>query len=363
MRFLLYFLFFINIAYAQDLPLHQLKLPPGFSIEIYAKVPNARQMSLGSNDTLFVGSKELGKVYAVTNGGKKVKVIATGLNMPSAVDFKDGALYVAAVDRILKFDDIENHLDTPPKPIVLHGSLPNKAHHGWRFMRFGPDNKMYIAIGAPCNTCISKDPRFNTISRMNEEAKQFEIYAKGIRNSVGFDWDPLTQYLWFTDNGRDLLGDNIPPDEINLLTKANMDFGFPFCYGNNIIDHTYPNHNCKKATPPAFELPAHVAAVGMRFYTGSQFPAAYHQQIFLAEHGSWNRSRKIGYQVMTATLSSDRKHIKQVKPFITGWLHEDQVWGRPTDILTMRDGSLLISDDFAGVIYRVFYKTTKNSLT
>ena len=308
MRLLFIFLALLNsvYAYAENLPIEKLKLPAGFTIEIVARVPNARQMCLGSGSTIFVGSKEEGKVYAVTrakNGSTKVYTIASGLNMPTGVDFHEGSLYVAAVDRILRYDNIENQLQTPPKPVLVTDALPSESHHGWRFMRFGPDGKLYIAIGAPCNTCISEDQRFATISRMNADGSHFEIYARGIRNSVGFDWDPVTQDLWFTDNGRDWLGDNTPPDEINVAMHANMNFGFPYCYGKNIPDRQYNKSSCNAFMPAAYELPAHVAALGIRFYTGKQFPADYHQQLFIAEHGSWNRSHKTGYQVVVASPS------------------------------------------------------------
>ena len=362
MRFLVCLFLLIDVVHAQSLPLNKLTLPPGFTIEIYAQVPNARQMALGTNNTVFVGSMSAGKVYAITPNEKNskavtVRVIASGLNMPTAVDFKQGSLYVGAVDRILRFDNIEKQLDAPPAPVVITSTLPDKAHHGWRFMRFAPDNQLYIGIGAPCNVCLSKDPRFATISRMQADGSQFEIYAKGIRNTVGFDWDPLTQHLWFTENGRDWLGDNQPPDEINLATKPGMNFGFPYCHGKHMIDPAYGNAlSCKVFTPPTYELPAHVAALGMRFYTGKQFPDNYHHQLFIAEHGSWNRSAKTGYQVVSAELTQDRQHINVVKPFITGWLQGETAWGRPVDLLVMPDGSLLISDDLAGVIYRVRYQ-------
>lgn len=366
MRYLVFTLFFLlsPLGQAQTLPLKKLTLPPGFHIEVFAQVPNARQMVLGPGNTLFVGSKELGNVYAVTYRNSKVKVykIASHLETPAGVDYYQGSLYVAALDRIMRFDHIEKHLNKPPKPVIITNTLPNDTYHGWRFLRFGPDKKLYFGIGAPCNTCIREDKRFATISRMNADGSQFEIFAKGVRNSVGFDWDPITNYMWFTDNGRDLLGDNLPPDEINLAKKAYQHFGFPHCYGKDTLDATYGKKDCKNFTEAAYELPAHVASIGMRFYTGKQFPAEYRQQIFIAEHGSWNRSHKIGYQVVLATLSSDRKKIINVKPFISGWLQpNEKVWGRPADILVMRDGSILISDDFAGVIYRVYYSNEKQT--
>ncbi|MGQ3889454.1 PQQ-dependent sugar dehydrogenase [Legionella sp. CNM-1927-20] len=346
--------------FAQALPLHLLKHPAGFKISIYANpVPGARQMALGSNNVVFVGSIREGKVYAVVpdknrNYGTRVITLVEGLNSPNGVAFYKGNLYVAETNRILRFDNIENHLLNPPKPIVINNNLPNEDAHGWRFIRFGPDNKLYIGIGAPCNVCLKKDVRFATIMRMDPDGSHFEVYAQGVRNTVGFDWDPIHHELWFTDNGRDWLGDDSPPDEINYAPKKGMNFGFPYCHGKNIADPQYGHlRKCNEFTPPVFELPAHVAALGVTFYTGNLFPAEYYGQLFISEHGSWNRKQKIGYQVVAAKLNN--RQVSQVQPFITGWLQGEKVWGRPVDSLTLPDGSLLISDDYANVIYRVSY--------
>lgn len=345
-----------TLATADSLPLNLLKLKPGFQISTYAyPVDGARSMSLGKNGTLFVGSRGAGKVYAITPD-KKIITIASDLNSPNGVAFKDGDLYVAEIHRVLRFDNIEANLQSPPKPVVINTDLPNKTHHGWRYIKFGPDNKLYIAVGAPCNVCLEQDPKFATIMHMDKDGKNFEVYAHGVRNSVGFDWNPKTRQLWFTDNGRDWMGDNTPPDEINVATKKGQDFGFPYCHGKNIPDPKFGTlFPCSKFVAPAYSLQAHVAALGMTFYTGNMFPATYKDSIFIAEHGSWNRSTPVGYQVVNATISGN--NVTNVDPFISGWLQTNgKVWGRPVDVLQMPDGALLISDDLAGAIYRVTYK-------
>src|SRR4051812_28595712 len=274
---------------AADTPdLQKIKLPPGFTISVYApNVPNARQMALGSNGTVFAGSRTAGNVYAISNG--KVVTIAHGLNMPSGIAFKDGALYVAEVSRILRYDNIESNLTNPRNPVVITDKLPHETHHGWKFIAFGPDGKLYVPVGAPCNICMP-DERHALIARMNADGSNMEVIARGVRNTVGFDWDPTTKELWFTDNGRDGMGDNIPPDELNHVTQQNMHFGFPYCHGGTIQDPDYGTEQCSKFVPPAIALGPHVAAIGMAFYTGQMFPSKYHNEIFIAEHGSWNRS-------------------------------------------------------------------------
>lgn len=336
-------------------------LPPGFKISIYTSdVPGAREMTLGSNGVLFVGTRGEGKVYAVLDTNKDYKAdevitIAGGLNMPNGVAFKNGALYVAEINRIIRYDNIETQLRNPPRPVVINDSFPDKQHHGWKFIKFGPDGKLYIPVGAPCNVCISKDSMFATIMRMNPDGTDLEIFAKGIRNSVGFDWNPRTNVLWFTDNGRDLLGDNIPPDELNRAPHKGMNFGFPYVYGDNIPDPQFGKGvDINQFTKPVEDLGPHVAALGMLFYTGNMFPNQYKNQIFIAEHGSWNRSKKIGYRITLVKLD-DNNHPISYQPFAYGWLKGESVTGRPVAVLQMPDGSLLISDDFNGVIYRISY--------
>ncbi|HEV8226456.1 MAG TPA: PQQ-dependent sugar dehydrogenase, partial [Methylomirabilota bacterium] len=287
-------------AQSGPLPLPSIKVPPGFAIELVARVDNARQMVLGPKGTLFVGSMQSGKVYAVRwkpGAPAEVLTLASGLSLPVGVAFHGSALYVSAVDRVLRFDDVESHLNEPPKPVVVTDRLPRDRHHGWKFIAFGPDGKLYVPVGAPCNICEPNPDRYANIMRMNADGSELETFARGIRNTVGFDWDPRTRELWFTDNGRDWLGDDSPPDELNHAPKAGMHFGYPYCHGGTISDPEFGRRRpCADFTPPARNLDPHVAALGMRFYTGTQFPSPYHNQIFIAEHGSWNRSTKIGYR-------------------------------------------------------------------
>ena len=346
---------------SSDLPLDRITLPAGFKIELYATgVPNARSMTLTPGGTLFVGTREEGNVYAVLDKNKdhradQVVTIAKGLNMPNGVAFRDGALYVAEISRILRFDDIEARLSSPPTPAVVTDTLPTERHHGWKFVAFGPDGLLYVPIGAPCNICESKDPRFATISRMRPDGSGFELYAQGVRNSVGFDWHPGTKHLWFTDNGRDMLGDDIPADELNHATEKGQHFGYPYCHEGALKDPEFgAKRPCSEFRAPATKLGAHVAALGMRFYTGSMFPAEYRNQIFIAQHGSWNRSSKVGYRLVLVRLEGDR--AVKAEPFAEGWLQGQDEWGRPVDVLVMPDGALLVSDDRAGVIYRISYK-------
>jgi glucose/arabinose dehydrogenase len=336
-------------------------LPAGFKIDIFSSnVPSARSMALSENGILFVGTRDRGgNVYAVidSNGDCKadeVVVVASGLNMPNGVAILNGDLYVAEVSRILKFPDIENTFRSNPTPVTIRDDFPTETHHGWKFIRFGPDGKLYVPVGAPCNICLSQDERFASIMRMNPDGSDLEVFAHGIRNTVGFDWSPLNSTLWFTDNGRDLLGDNIPPDELNHASEIGMHFGFPFIHGNDILDPEYgEGKDPSDYTPPVQQLGPHVAALGMRFYTGDKFPSEYKNQIFIAEHGSWNRSSKIGYRVTLVKLNGNT--AVSYEPFAEGWLQGQSVSGRPVDIQQMPDGSLLVSDDYAGVIYRISY--------
>jgi glucose/arabinose dehydrogenase len=341
-------------AASAALPLSRLELPPGFRIELFARVPNARQMALGTR-TLFVGSMRAGKVYAVplSNPAKPV-VIADGLEMPVGVAFRDGDLYVSAVSRILRLRDIEARLDAPPRPEVVSQAYPADTHHGWKFIAFGPDGKLYVPVGAPCNICEPAPDRYATITRLDVVNGEVEVVARGVRNTVGFDWQPQSGELWFTDNGRDWLGDDAPPDELNRLSRPGQHFGFPYCHGGTIADPEFGRaRRCGEFTAPVQNLGAHVASLGMRFYSGRQFPARYRDAVFIAEHGSWNRSEKSGYRVSVVRLQD--KRAVSYEPFVTGWLNGDSAWGRPADVLAMPDGSLLISDDLAGAIYRVSY--------
>jgi glucose/arabinose dehydrogenase len=336
----------------------KLKLPPGFTASVYARVPNARQMVLSPNGTLFVGNHGGGCVYAVMPDTHEVKTIAEKLNSPNGVEFHDGALYVAEINRITRYDDIENNLRLHKalKPVLVTDQYSANPHHGWKYIRFGPDGWLYVPVGAPCNVCVSKDPRFAGITRIKADGSGQEIFASGIRNTVGFDWDPTTKEMWFTDNGRDWLGDESPPDELNHAPKAGMNFGFPYCHGKGIADPEFgKKHSCNEFTPAEWDMGPHVAALGMRFYNGKMFPAAYTGDIFACRHGSWNRATKIGYDVVRIQMKNG--HPIGMTPFVSGWLDKNgNVWGRPVDVVIATDGSLLISDDFAGTVYRVTYK-------
>jgi glucose/arabinose dehydrogenase len=340
--------------------LDQLTVPKGFHIALYSdQVPDAREMALGANGTVFVGSTEAGKVYALTDSNgdgvaNKVRVIASGLKLPMGVAFHQGDLYVSAVSRIVVLRDIEHHLDAPPQPEVITDKLPTETHHGGKFIAFGPDGKLYVPIGAPCNIC-DPAPNHGKLIRMNASGGDMEEVARGIRNSVGFDWQPGTQHLWFTDNGRDLLGDDMPSDELNEVTRAGEHFGFPYCHQGDTLDPEFgKGKSCKDYAPPVLKLGAHVASLGMRFYRGTQFPASYRGAVIVAEHGSWNRTKKSGYRVMTVRLNGNK--VVSYQPLITGFEQNEKAWGRPVDVQPLADGSLLVTDDLAGAVYRLTYQ-------
>lgn len=340
-----------------DLPLGRLQAPPGFHISVYARVADARSLALAPDGTVFVATRRAGRVYALrdTNHDNRADtrfLIADDLPMPNGIDLHAGDLYVGALGRILRYPAILTHLDSPPTPQVVRDDLPTQTHHGWRYLRFGPDGKLYLSIGAPCNVCAPQHA--GLIERMQPNGTQTEVMARGVRNSVGFDWQPGSGDLWFTDNGRDWLGDDRPSDELNHVTDAGQHFGFPYCHAGEILDPEFgKGKDCDDYRAPAAKLGAHVAALGMRFYTGAQFPKRYRQAIFIAEHGSWNRSSKVGYRVVAAFVDDSR--VTRVEPFVTGWLEDQSAWGRPVDVLVMPDGSLLVSDDASGSIYRIAY--------
>ncbi|HYR05732.1 MAG TPA: PQQ-dependent sugar dehydrogenase [Gallionella sp.] len=342
-----------------ELPLDRIKLPPGFRISLYAdNVPGARSMVLSPDGTLFVGTRG-SKVYALPNRrhGKRadeIIVLADNLDTPNGVAFRHGALFVAEVNRILRFDNIESHLYTPPRPVVVNDGFPGDTHHGWKFIRFGPDGLLYVPVGAPCNICEPDPLRYAAIFRMKPDGSALEQYASGVRNTVGFDWDPDTNELWFTDNGRDWIGNNMPPDELNHAPHPGMHFGYPYCHGKSLSDPEFGSkHACGEFTPPARELGPHVASLGIRFYTGKTFPESYRKQIFIAEHGSWNRIPPIGYRITLVRTENGKAVSYEV--FAEGWLQGITAWGRPVDVQVMPDGAMLVSDDKAGAIYRITY--------
>lgn len=338
-----------------DIRLDRIELPPGFRIELWASgIANARSLTVGSAGTVFVGTRLLGRVYAVVDKGdhREVKTIATGLHRPNGIAFKDGALYVAELARVIRFDDIENRLDNPPAPVVVYSDLPKDEPHGWKFIAFGPDGWLYVPVGAPCNIC---DPPngYAQIRRIRPDGSQAEVYAYGVRNTVGFDWDPRTRNLWFTDNGRDWLGEDVPSDELNHATAAGQNFGYPFCHEGDIPDPQFGKlGSCADAVPPAVKLGAHVAALGMRFYTGTMFPPEWKNRIIIAEHGSWNRTARSGYRLVWVdpTQSPPATGV-----FAQGWLQGPAYWGRPVDVQVMPDGALLVADDGTGALYRISY--------
>jgi glucose/arabinose dehydrogenase len=344
-----------------EVPLKEIKLPPGFHIGVYAdKVAGARSLTLGPKGIVFVGSRSAGKVYALppgadTSRASEVIVVAQKLHSPNGVAFRNGSLYVAEINRVLRYDNIESRLRNPPKPVVVNDTFPTDEHHGWKFIAFGPDGKLYVPVGAPCNVCERTDPRYASIMRMNPDGSDLEVFSRGVRNTVGFDWHPVTKELWFTDNGRDWMGDNTPPDELNRAPRKGLNFGFPYCHGKSISDPEFGlKHPCREFVPPELELGPHVASLGMRFYTGSMFPEAYKNQIFIAEHGSWNRTIPVGYRITLARIEDNRAVKYEV--FAEGWLRTLLAWGRPVDVLVMPDGALLVSDDKAGAVYRISYR-------
>ena len=330
-----------------------IKLPDGFHISVLtSETPGARSMALGNN-TLFVSTRREGKIYAVTNylDQPKVTVIVDNLYMPNGIAFKNGDLYVAEIHRLLKFENIESNIDDA-KYTIISDEFPTDQHHGWRYITFGPDEKLYIPIGSPCNYC--DEPDYGVITRVNKDGSNKTIVARGMRNTVGITFHPKTNELWFTDNGRDMLGDDIPPGELNRVSYNGEHFGFPFCHGKNIKDPILGNlGSCEESTGPVQELDAHVAPLGLKFYTGSQFPNEYKNQIFIPEHGSWNRTKKSGYRITVVKL--DGNNAISYETFADGWMKDETTMGRPVDIAITNDGSMLVSDDHNGVIYRITY--------
>jgi glucose/arabinose dehydrogenase len=345
-----------------ELQLEKIKLPAGFQIEVFAEVENARSLAQSPAGIIYVGTRDKDKVYAIqdTNGDFKADkkwVIASGLKSPNGVAFKDGDLYVAEISRIIKFPKIESNLDNPPQAVVINDKYPKDGHHGWKYLAFGPDGMLYVPVGAPCNICESKDEVYASITRIKPDGSGREIVAKGVRNTVGFTWHPQTKELWFTDNGRDMLGDDTPSCELNIAPKAGLHFGYPYCHEGAVKDPEFGDKRpCSEFTPPVDKLGPHVAPLGLKFYTGKMFPGSYANNLFVAEHGSWNRSKKSGYNVTLVKVQNNKVTGHEV--FASGWLDEQtqKVWGRPVDVLMLADGSMLVSDDYANVIYRISYK-------
>ena len=335
----------------------KLKAPPGFKVELWASgLPNARSMTVGSKGTVFFGTRFPGNVYAVVDNGKtrQTRVIAKGLHRPNGVAFKNGALYVAELSRILRYDNIESQLDNPPAPVVVFDALPKDEPHGWKFMTFGPDGKLYFQIGTPANAVVPPATHA-VIMQLDLETKTMRTIASGVRNSVGMDFHPVTKELWFTNNGRDWVTDDLPNDTLHHVSRKGMNFGYPFCHQGDLLDPDFgKGRTCDEFDKPDMLLGPHVAALGMRFYTGKMFPAAYKNSIFIAEHGSWNRTKKTGYIVSRVVLDKNGKAVSK-EPFLTGFANGEDFWGRPADVQVMPDGALLVSDDVAGAVFRVSY--------
>ena len=342
-------------AAADKLPVDKLKAPKGFKVEVYASgMPNARSLALGDKGTVFVGSRLQDKVYAIVDkGGKReVKIIASGLYRPNGVAFKNGTLYIMELSQLSKIDNIEDKLDNPPKPTVILDGLPKDEAHGWKYIAIGPDNKLYFEIGQPCNNCLPPEG-YATMRRVNLDGTGMETIAQGIRNTVGFDWHPTSKELYFTDNSRDWMSEDLPNDELNRMTKVGQHFGSPFCYQGNLPDQEFGwGRKCEEFTPPIALLGPHTAALGMKFYTGNSFPAKYKNQILVARHGSWNKTNKLGGDVVLVNIKKDGS-AGPIEPFLTGFLENNSYVGRPVDVMVMKDGSVLVSDDWNGAVWRV----------
>ena len=338
--------------------LKKIKLPPGFSISLYAAgLPSARQMAWGDNGVLFVGSMDAGAVYAVTerSGRRSVRTVLKDLAMPTGLAFRKGALYVAAVNRILRYDGAEDRLDAMPPPKVVYDDLPSSRHHGWKYLAFDREGRLIFGVGAPCNIC---DPPKGTaeVRRLDLKTGRAETVARGVRNTVGGDVDPRSGRFWFTENARDWMGDDMPADKLNMIAKEGAEYGFPFCHQGDTPDPKFSaGCKCSEFIPPVTNLGAHVAPLGMKFYTGAQFPPDYRNSILIAEHGSWNRSVYSGGRIVRIVASADGRFEKE-EVFAAGFLQGARSYiGRPVDILPDRDGSILVSDDYAGAIYRISY--------
>jgi glucose/arabinose dehydrogenase len=349
----------LTVTQPDQIPINRLRVPQGFQVELWAHgMPGARMMTRADNGTIFVGTRTIGRVYALTDSGgqRSSRIIVQGLTQPNGVTFRNGSLYVAAINRVLRFDGIEQSLASPPQPVDLSAAfnLPPEVHHGWKFLAFGPDGKLYVPVGVPCNICEIDENRHGVILRFNPDGTGREVVARGVRNSVGFDFHPVTRQLWFTDNGRDWAGDDGFEEELNVVTRNGEHFGFPWCHQGDMPDPEFRGRACNEFTPPVARLGPHAAALGMRFYTGAMFPAAYRERAFIARRGSWNRTVRFGYDVVTATTTPGQP--VRIEPFLTGFLENGEFWGRPVDVMQLPDGSLLVSDEQNGAIYRISYR-------
>lgn len=348
-------------ATPDKLPTAKLKLPPGFNIEVYASgIANTRSLRVGDKGTVFVGSRFGNKVTAIVkkDGKTELKTVAQGLYRPNGLAYKNGTLYIAELSQISKIDKVEDVLDNPPKPTVIYSDLPKDEPHGWKFIGIGPDNKLYIPVGQPGNN-VMPPATHAQIRRINLDGTGMEVVARGVRNTVGFDWNPVSKQLYFSDNGRDWASEDLPEDELNRVAKTGEHFGSPYCYQGNFLDPEFGwGRSCSEFTKPLMLTGPHSAGLGLRFYTGKMFPKKYENAIFLARHGSWNRSKKVGGDVIVVYLNKNGT-VKSWEPFLTGFLVDNSYIGRPVDVEIMKDGSMLVSDDWNGVIYRISYGKAK----
>jgi len=350
----------MTVTPASDIPINKLKLPPGFKIEVWATgMPGARAMALGDNGKVYIGTRAIGRVYEVTDNGKErtSRVVVDKLVQPAGVAFNNGSLYVMAIDKVLRFDGIDKNASVTPVDLTAIFNLPPEQHHNWKYIAFGPDGKLYVPFGAPCNICEPPTAEYAQIRRYNPDGSGMEVLATGVRNTVGFDWHPTTKQLWFTNHGRDWMGDNTPNDTLNLISKTGLNFGFPYCHQGNLPDNVITKANaCQGVEQPIALMGPHVATMGIKFYTGNMFPPEYKNAALIARKGSWNSNQKVGFDVVMVKAGTDGKNPK-ITPFITGFMNpaDQSFWGRPAYLMQMTDGSMLVSDEQLGAIYRVTY--------
>jgi glucose/arabinose dehydrogenase len=351
----------MQVTPPDKIPLNKLKVPAGFKVELWAHgMPGVRMMTRGDKGTIFGGTRIIGRVYAISDKGSQRDhvILAQGLTQPNGLAFRNGALYVTAINKVFRYDGVEDKLANPGTPVEMTDAfkLPPEVHHNWKFTAFGPDNKLYFQVGAPCNICEIDQNVHGQIRRYNPDGSGMEIVAKGVRNTVGFDWDPRSGQLWFTDNGRDWMSEDGPEEELNRVSQVGAFYGFPYCHANGIPDPDFKKPNpCQGVTLPVTTLGAHAAALGMRFYRGNMFPPEYQNSILVARRGSWNKTQKNGYDVVRVTSGPNGENVK-VEPFMTGFLEGNEFWGRPVDVHIQPDGSVLVSDEQNGAIYRVSYQ-------
>ena len=349
----------LTITPASEIPLQNLRLPAGFKAEVWASgMPGARAMARAENGKIYIGTRGIGRVYELTDNGssRTSRVVVDKLVQPAGVAYGNGALYVMAIDKVLRYDGIASNPGVAPVDMTAAFKLPPEQHHNWKYIAFGPDGKLYVPFGAPCNIC-EPGAEYAQIRRYNADGSGMEVIARGVRNTQGFAWHPESRELWFSDHGRDWMGDDGPADELNRLTRNGQNFGFPYCHANGIADRDFARANaCDGVTLPVQTMGPHASAMGVHFYTGSMFPPEYRNTLFVARKGSWNRTQKFGFDVVTVRMDA-QGNSPRIQPFMTGFLDpiNDSFSGRPTYLLQMPDGSLLISDEQMGAIYRISY--------